>query len=295
MEEKKGMDLWFTEMQSEDVCLSLRVSGTPFHGQSPYQTIDVIENPQFGRVLIHDGLIMLAKNNQYIYSEMISHVPLFTHPHPEKVLIVGGGDGGTLREVLRHPEVKKVDVVEIDAMVVETAKRYFPEIAEPFGNPKVNLRFEDGARFVESVRNHYDVAIIDSTDPIGFAAALFQGSFFENLRGALREDGLCSAQCESPFFHESTIRETVSSLRKLFPTVKLYLAHIPVYPGGMWAFALASKTFDPESDFRQNTYDELHLSLQYYNDRVHRGAFCLPTFVKQMVGTVEGSSPPDSR
>ena len=284
MKEDKRADVWFTEMHSQDICQSFRVSGTPFHGESPYQTIDVIENPQFGRMLIHDGLVMLAENNQYIYGEMISHVPLFTHPNPERVLVIGGGDGGTVGEVLKHPEVTEIDVVEIDAMVVETARKYLPRIAKAFDNPKVRLKFEDGAQFVEKVRDRYDVAIVDSTDPIGFAAVLFQRPFFEHLHAALREDGLIAAQCESPFFHESTIRETVSSLRKLFPGVKLYLAHIPVYPGGMWAFVLASKIYDPEKDFKRNRYDELHLPLQYYNHQIHHGAFCLPTFVEKIEG-----------
>jgi len=282
MQEKKKIDLWFTEMQSDDISLSFRAADVPFHAKSLYQDIDIIDNPQYGRMLVHDGLVMLAQGNQFVYSEMISHVPLFTHPHPERVLIIGGGDGGTLCEVLKHPEVREVDMVEIDAMVVETAKKYFPDIAREFSNPKVHLKFEDGARFVRKARNRYDVAIVDSTDPIGFAAVLFQGQFFQDLRECLTKDGLLSAQCESPFFHESTIRETVSNLKELFPTVRLYLAYIPVYPSGMWAFALASKEFDPEEDFQHKRYDRLQLGLRYYNDRVHRGAFYLPTFVRKM-------------
>jgi spermidine synthase len=278
------MEVWLTEKHSEDIALSYRVSKTIFSAVSPYQNIDVIENPQYGRMLLLDGIVMFAEASEFHYSEMISHVPLFVHPRPRRVLIIGGGDGGTAREVLKHPDVERVDLVEIDKMVVETALKHFPHVAGALGSDRVNLRFEDGAEFVRTTRNRYDVAIVDSTDPIGPGEKLFENEFYRNLMKCLGKDGLMVAQSESPLFHPKLISRVMGDLKSLFSIVRLYCAFVPVYQGGMWAFALASKKYDPQKNFRKDKYETLGLPLRYYNEQIHYGAFCLPTFVKEMEG-----------
>lgn len=289
------MEVWLTEKHSEDIALSYRVTKTIFSGMSSYQHIDVVENPQYGRMLLLDGIVMFAEANEFHYSEMISHVPLFVHPDPRKVLIIGGGDGGTAREVLRHPDVERIDLVEIDRMVVETALKHFPHIAGALENQKVNLRFEDGAEFVRTTDNRYDVAIVDSTDPIGPGEKLFKKEFYQNLLKCLASDGLMVAQSESLLFHSKLIREVMGHLKSLFSTAHLYCAFVPVYQGGMWAFAFASKKYDPKKNFRKDKYNTLSLPLRYYNDQIHHGAFCLPTFVKKMEEGSNTPSLPDSQ
>lgn len=278
------MDIWLTEKHSEDIALSYRVKRTIFSAVSSFQHIDVVENPQYGRMLLLDGIVMFAEANEFVYSEMISHVPLFVHPRPRKVLIIGGGDGGTAREVLRHPDVERVDLVEIDRMVVETALEHFPDIAGALKDPKVNLEFTDGYDFLEKTEGRWDVVIVDSTDPIGPGRRLFETEFYRNLLRRLEVDGIMVAQCESPFFHPDLIRRVMGDLRSLFSTAHLYCAFVPVYQGGMWAFAFASNAYDPEKHFRTDKYNTLRLPLRYYNDRVHHAAFCLPTFARELEG-----------
>ncbi|NIQ38007.1 MAG: polyamine aminopropyltransferase [Proteobacteria bacterium] len=274
------MEVWLTEKHSEDIALSYRVSKTIFSAVSPYQNIDVIENPQYGRMLLLDGIVMFAEANEFHYSEMISHVPLFVHPRPRRVLIIGGGDGGTAREVLRHPDVERIDLIEIDKMVVETALEHFPSIAETLRDRRVNLTFQDGAEFVRTTEKRYDVAIVDSTDPIGSGEKLFERQFYQNTMKCLKTDGLMVAQSESPLFHPKLISRVMGDLKSLFSIVCLYCAFVPVYQGGMWSFAFASKKYDPRKNFRKDKYDSLQLPLRYYNECIHYGAFWLPTFVK---------------
>jgi spermidine synthase len=278
------MELWLTEKHSENIALSYRVSKTVFSDSSPYQHIDVVENPEYGRMFLLDGIVMFAEANEFHYSEMISHVPLFVHPRPRQVLIIGGGDGGTAREVLRHPDVERVDLVEIDEMVVHTVLRHFPRLAGALESDRVSLRFEDGAEFVKTTDSRYDVTIVDSTDPIGPGERLFGSEFYQSLMNCLEPDGLMVAQCESPVFHGGLIRTVMGHLKSLFPIARLYCAFVPVYQGGMWAFAFASQKHDPVEDFRKETYEGLRLRLRYDNDQTRQGAFRLPGFSRPWRG-----------
>ena len=172
-----------------------------FSDQSPYQKVEVVETDYFGRVLLNDDIIMICEKDEFVYHEMISHIPLFLHPKPESVLIIGGGDGGTAREVLKHPSVKICQMVEIDQMVVDACKLHIPQTAVSFSHPKLDLKIEDGVKFVQNTKKKYDVILIDSTDPIGPAVPLFGDTFYRNIFNILKDDGLVVAQGESPFYN----------------------------------------------------------------------------------------------
>lgn len=272
------MDLWFTEKIEDKAGLTLKIQNTLHSETTAYQKIDVLETEAFGKMLLLDGAVMLTERDEFIYHEMITHVPLFIHPHPRHVLIIGGGDGGTVREVLKHPTIEQIDLVEIDGRVIEICQTYFPEVSSRLNDPRVRLRVEDGISFAKNAKDCYDVVLVDSTDPVGPAEGLFKKAFYEDLYGSLRKDGMMVAQSESPFFHSSVIQKMVGVLREVFPIVKIYLASIPTYPSGLWSFAFCSKQYDPLLHFHPG---ELDFQTRYYNAEVHRSAFALPNFIKE--------------
>lgn len=254
--------------------------------QSEYQLTEVYETDTWGNLMTIDGMVMLSEKDEFVYHEMISHVPLFIHPKPEKVLIIGGGDGGTAREVMKHPGVKQVDMVEIDKNVVEASKLHFPGVGD-FDNPVLHVHFEDGIQYVSKSVNEYDVLIIDGSDPVGPAEGLFTSDFFSACHDALKNDGVFAAQTESPWvqsYHPS-IKKVFNSLENLFHHSSMYLCYIPLYPAGMWSMAFASKKYKPHDE---NVYTRISNSnfvdsLRYYNSRIHSGAFALPGFVSDIL------------
>ncbi|MCS7081869.1 MAG: polyamine aminopropyltransferase [Bacteroidetes bacterium] len=258
--------------------------------RSPYQQVQVWQTDAFGRILTLDGLVMLTERDEFIYHEMISHPALCLLEAPRRVLVVGGGDGGTVREVLRHPEVEQVDLVEIDAAVVEAARAFFPNLACAFDDPRLRLHLADGVAFArQAPSSFYDVVIVDSTDPIGIAEGLFGEAFYRDVARILGADGILVAQTESPFdrLFQHTIRAAHGFLRGLFPIVSMYLAFIPSYPTGMWSFTLASKSLHPVRDFDSERVRariaSFEAALRYYNPDVHIAAFALPNFVRQQL------------
>jgi spermidine synthase len=278
-------NVWFTELHGQQVGLSIKVKRCIYSGESPYQRIDVLDTYEFGRMLVLYGSIMLTERDEFIYHEMISHVPLFVHLSPEKVLIVGGGDGGSLREALRHRGVKEVHLVEVDKMVIEISKRYFPTISTGFDDPRVCIFIEDGLTFLKRAKNSYDVIIVDSPDPIGPGERLFQKEFHRLVYKALKEDGVFVGQSESPLFHQRTIKLMYKNLRDIFPLVAMYMAYIPTYPSGLWSFAFCSKRYHPINDFDENRIRATNIYTNYYNPDVHRASFALPNFVEQLLKT----------
>ncbi|NDY43235.1 polyamine aminopropyltransferase [Dissulfurirhabdus thermomarina] len=279
------MELWYTERHLPDAGLTLRVRETLYTGRSAFQSIEVLDTPAFGRMLLLDGLVMLTERDEFVYHEMIAHPALFTHPAPRDVLVVGGGDGGTVREVLKHGGVRRVVLCEIDEMVVEVARRFFPEVASGLsGDPRVEIAFEDGARYVEAHPGAFDVILVDSTDPVGPAEALFAEAFFRGCRGALREGGLLAAQCESPYYHLDVIRRVRSGLAAAgFPVVRFYTGGIPTYPSGTWCWVMASLGPDPVRDFDAARAAAAGLATRYYSPGLHAGAFALPRFLAEAV------------
>ncbi len=272
------MDLWFTERQTAGVALSLRVTRTIHREKTGYQDLAVLDTVDNGRVLVLDGCIMTTDLDEFVYHEMIAHVPMCTHPSPRKVLVIGGGDGGTIREVLKHGSVDAAVLAEIDEGVIEASRRHLPRLSGSIEDARCRVMVGDGAAHVRSHPGEYDVIICDSTDPIGPGAVLFSEDFYRASLESLTADGVFCAQMESPFFHGELISRVVRDLRRIFPIVRLYLAVVPTYPGGLWSFALASKKHDPVRDARGPGLDT-----RYYTPEVHRAAFVLPRFVEELV------------
>lgn len=280
------MERWFNEDLDESIFntgarTSIKIGATLFEGESLYQKLQVVETPHFGNMMILDGCIMLTEANEFAYHEMIAHVPLFVHPHPERVLIIGGGDGGTAREVLKHACVKECVMVEIDALVVEKSKEFFPRVACELENPRLTLLIEDGIKYIENNLNAFDVILIDSTDPVGPAEGLFSKEFYQKAFQALKEDGLLTAQAESPYYFKKVQKELFKVLNEVFPYTTMYLSFIPFYPSGMWSFALASKKYEENTQPRITGIQKMEGTLHYLNEAVFKGCFALPTFVKQ--------------
>ncbi|HUW64576.1 MAG TPA: polyamine aminopropyltransferase [Spirochaetia bacterium] len=275
------MNLWFSELQTKNVMLSLAATKLLHLEKTSYQEVAVIENPELGRVLLLDSVIQTSTRDEFVYHEMITHVPMNTHPQPRKVLVIGGGDGGTVREIVKHPTVESVTLAEIDDRVIWAAREYLPEISVALGDPRVEIHVGDGNVFVRENENTFDLIIVDSTDPVGPGEVLFSRDFYSAVSRALKEDGLFVAQTESPFYNADLIGRVKKDLSAIFPVTRLYLATVPTYPGGLWSFSLGSKKHDPleleEKDFRPCT-------TRYYSPQVHLAAFALPPFLRKIVG-----------
>lgn len=282
------MPLIYNEYYNEQTGLTVGVNEVLFSEKTPYQTVEVYETDTWGHLMTIDGMVMLSEKDEFVYHEMLSHVGLFSHPKPERLLIVGGGDGGTAREVMRHEAVKQVDMVEIDEAVVRASKKYLPGVGD-WDNPKLNVIFEDGIKFVQDIKDPYDVIIVDGSDPVGPAEGLFEKEFIQACYDGLAEDGVLTAQTESPWiadYHKS-MSNVFTALSTIYEVSKMYLAYIPLYPAGMWSFCFASKGPDPLSE---DTISRIHYGLdqfgdilKYYNRDVHLGCFALPNFVKDII------------
>lgn len=275
------MDLWVEERHRDYYSTRFRCKKVLFSGKSEYQHIDVIETAGHGRMLLNDGIVMLSEKDEFVYHEMMAHVPLFVYPQPKKVLIIGGGDGGVAREVLRHNSVTQCALVEIDKMVVEVSKEYFPHIACSFMDPRMQLNIQDGVQFVKETKQKFDVVLVDSTDPLGPAKPLFCEKFYKDVSFILTEDGLLVVQAESPFFEIETQKFILQSLQSVFPLTSLYNYSNTVYPGGLWSFAFASKKYHPIKDFKKERIKQTKWNLSYYNEDIHLAAFSQPEFVKK--------------
>jgi spermidine synthase len=275
-------NVWFCEMHKNRVGLNLKVKRFVHTGESPFQEINIIETHEFGRMLVLYGSIMTTEKDEFIYHEMLSHVPLGAHPAPRSVLIIGGGDGGTLREVLKHPQVEQVTLVEIDRMVVETCKQFLPTIATSFDHPKARILFEDGDKYLASCPEQFDVILVDASDPVGPAEVLFQKPFHQNAARCLRPDGIFATQSESPWYHQKTVRALYRNLSEVFPIVRLYHAYVPTYPSGIWSFTFCSKQYGPFDRFDPADARWEGMKTRYYNGEVHRAAFALPNFIKEL-------------
>jgi len=279
-------ELWIEEKFEDFMGLRLKVEKTLFSGKSPFQTVDVVETKGHGKMLLNDGLIMVTERDEFIYHDMITHVPLFVHPNPKNVLVIGGGDGGTAREVIRHPSVEKCVMVEIDKMVVDACVEHIPQTSSMLTDPRIELIIGDGVKYIEDAVNSgqkFDVILVDSTDPIGPAQPLFGHEFYENIYKALSEDGLVVSQGESPFYQTTMQKKLVQILHDTFPIVSLYNFNNMTYPGGLWSFTFGSKKFHPLSDFNEAKVAESGLEFAYYNKEIHRGAFALPNFQRKNI------------
>ncbi|MCF8112056.1 MAG: polyamine aminopropyltransferase [Desulfobacteraceae bacterium] len=274
------LNLWVTETHKDIVSMGFRAEETLFSKISEYQQVDVIKTAGHGGMLLNDGIVMVSERDEFVYHEMIAHVPLFTLAGPERVLIIGGGDGGTAREVLRHMTVKRVVMVEIDAVVVEACKKHLPSMSGSLDDPRLELLIEDGVKFAEKCNETFDAVLIDSTDPIGPAQPLFDKEFYENISGLLSDNGIMISQSESPFYDPEIQRSMFSNQRPFFKKVHIYTFSTLTYPGGLWSFGFASKGPCPIKDFDPGRVKDSKLETRYYNPDVHRASFALPEFIK---------------
>lgn len=283
------LELWFTEKHTENVTFSIKVDRQLYCGMSDFQRIDIFESKEFGRFLTLDGYMMLTEKDEFIYHEMIVHVPMAVHPAVKRVLVIGGGDGGAVRELVRYPSIEQIDLVEIDRQVVEVCRKYLPQTAGRLDDPRVSIHYEDGLKFVRTRENVYDLIIVDSTDPFGPGEGLFTKEFYGNCYKALTADGLMVNQQESPFYPVDAVAMQRAHKRivESFPISRVYQAHIPTYPSGHWLFGFASKKYHPVADFNPSSWEGLGLKTNYYNTKIHVGAFALPNYVKRLLEEVE--------
>ena len=237
------MDYWFGELHTANVKTCIRVERQLYSGTSDFQRIDVFDSPEFGRFLTSDGSVIFSEKDEFTYDEMIVHVPMAVHPRVRDVLVIGAGDGGVIRELVRYPEIEHIDMVEIDQLVVEVCKKYLPETACCLDDHRLTIHYEDGLKFVRSPKERYDLIIVDSTDPFGPGEGLFTREFYGNCYKALRPDGIMVNQHESPFYDEDAVacQRAHKRIVESFPISKVYQAHIPTYPSGHWLFGFASK------------------------------------------------------
>jgi len=276
------LDLWVTEYQTPALGYSCKVSETLRVEKTLFQDLAVVVTEQFGKMLLLDGMVMTTDKDEFVYHEMISQIALNAHPDPRKVLIIGGGDGGALREVVRHPKVEKGVLVEIDDRVIQAARDYFPDLACSFADPKSEVIVDDGIKYIQEHKNEFDVILVDSTEPVGPAVVLFSPEFYQSCFEALKEDGMLVAQSESPFFNQEVIQMVYRGIQPIFPLTSLYLANIPTYPSGLWSFTVGSKKHDP-----QQVSTITDLKYKYYHAELHKAAFQLPSFVQNIIGAVK--------
>lgn len=278
------MELWFSEMHTPNVKMSIRVDKQLYTEQSEFQRIDVFQSEEFGRFLTLDGIMMLTEKDEFIYHEMITHVAMASNPDIKKILVIGAGDGGTIRELCRYKTVERIDMVEIDERVVAVCREYLRQTACRLDDSRVHIYYEDGLKYVRRKANEYDLIIVDSTDPFGPGEGLFTSEFYGNCYNALTENGILVNQHESPYYSDDAraMQRAHKRINEFFPICRVYQVHIPTYPSGHWLFGYASKTVDPlKAD--ADKWNALGIETQYYNTDLHKGCFMIPNYVKKLL------------
>ncbi|WP_320040316.1 spermidine synthase [uncultured Desulfobacter sp.] len=275
---------WFSEIcpMWEGIAVSVKVEQLLYSKKSRFQQIDLYQTRSHGRMLVLDGIIQLTEQDEFSYQEMMAHLPLFSHPNPEHVLVIGGGDGGVLREISRHGNVCSIDFCEIDEDVIEVSKRFLPFMACGFDDPRVKIHIKDGAVFVRENPGCYDVIIVDSSDPVGPGEMLFEKQFYQDLKHALKPGGLIATQGESFFLHPDWVEKLMGITHSLFPIHAYANIIVPTYTGGHIGMCMGS--LGPELRVPARSVPEaLQSQLKYYSSQVHRAAFVLPYFAEKLI------------
>jgi spermidine synthase len=276
---KRLNDVWFTEKQTPNMNLSLKITGILRNIETPYQSLMVAESLEYGRFLVLDGAIQITERDEFTYHEMMAHLLLCSHPNPQRVLVVGGGDGGIIREIVKHQLPKEIFLVDIDEEVTRASRDFFPSVSSGLEDPRVTVLHQDALVFMKDRENYFDAIVVDSTDPVDFAAGLFQAPFYRDVLQALREDGMMVAQTESPFAEEDLLRDTYKEMSSVFPKVYVAWGAMPTYPTGMWTYMVGSKKEDPRKPLRQVPQET-----RDYSEKIHELSFELPPFVKALLG-----------
>ena len=285
------MEMWFSELHTSNVKLSMRIEEQLCSVESDCQRIDVLVSDEFGKFLALDGEILFSEKDEFIYDEMVTHIPMAVHPDVKNVLIIGGADGGVARELINYKCIERIDVVEPDEMLVEVCRKHFPELTCGLDDDRVNVYIQDALRFLRNKTGDYDLIINDATDPFGYTEGLFTKEFYGSCYKALKSDGIMVYQHGSPFYSEDK-EECVKMHRKAyqaFPVSRVYQAHIPTCSSGYWLFGFASKKYHPLEDFRPERFDNLNIETWYYTTNLHRGAFMLPKYVEDLLEEEENS------
>ena len=279
------MNLWVTEQEADHIRTGWAVSKVLFHGKSEFQTIDVVETKAYGTMLLLDGLVMITDADEFIYHEMIAHVPICHHPAPKRIVVIGGGDGGTVRELLKHNDVEEIILCEIDEMVINASREHFPQVAGCLfeNNPRVKVRVGDGIAFMKELRNEVDIILVDSTDPIGPGEGLFSREFYRDVAAALRPGGIMAAQSESPWFGEDALGRIHRNISGGFKFRKSYVAPIPTYPRGSWSWTMAAQTPIEPNKFDIKRFAAVEPSLKYLSEDLMTGTFALPKFFSDKI------------
>lgn len=279
------MNLWYSENYAEGCKFDIKVKKQIYSEQTPFQKIDFFESYEFGRFFTLDGYMMVNEKDEFIYHDMITHVPMAVNPDIKKVLVIGGGDGGTVRELTRYENIELIHHVEIDERVVILCKEYLPITASKLGDSRVTMFFEDGVEFVKKHKDYYDLILVDSTDPIGPGEGLFTTGFYKDCYTALNDRGILINQHESPYYAKDVkeMKRAHAKLKSIFDICKVYQYHMPTYASGHWLFGFASKNLDPVIDHKVDIWKSLGLKTKYYNSEIHSGSFALPTYVQEML------------
>ncbi|MBQ3402086.1 MAG: polyamine aminopropyltransferase [Synergistaceae bacterium] len=274
---KRKNELWLSEFSTDNLKLSMRVKECVHSERTPYQELLIADTFQYGRVMMLDGAYQLTEKDEFTYSEMMAHVPLCAHPKPENVLIIGGGDGAIMREVLKHECVKRCTLIDIDERVIEASKKYLPFAGCSFSDSRADVRCMDAMKFIRETSERYDVVIVDSTDPVDFAAGLFQSGFYGDVKRVMTDSAMLSELTESPFTDTALMRQAIREMRKVFPVVRMYWGAVPTYPSGMWTYGVASMREDPSVPVRTVK------PTRYYTNEIHRASFILPPFLEELI------------
>ena len=292
------IDGWFHERGPlwPGQSFALKIKEILYHKQSQFQDVLVFESESYGRVLVLDGVIQVTERDELSYQEMMAHLPLYAHPDPKRVLVIGGGDGGVLREIARHTSVTEIVICELDPDVISVAKKYLPFVAKGFEDPRVKVHIMDGALFMKENQSAFDIIITDSSDPVGPACVLFETPFYKAMHDSLRDGGIICTQGECVWLHVDLIQRLVKAITPLFRTVEYAYCTIPSYPSGQIGFVIATKTAAGGSSTSNNRdevtgckspvrlpTEKVQEELRYYTPEMHRAAFVLPAFAKRAI------------
>lgn len=278
------MSEWFIEQESNELSFGYHVRNTLFKKKSPYQEVKVLDTMAYGKMLVIDNFVMLTEMDEFIYHEMISHIPLCYHKNPQHVLVIGGGDGGTVREIVKHEEVVKVTLCEIDQLVVDVSKKFFPSVSSELTHEKVEVIIGDGIEYIRKHKGSFDVIIIDSTDPIGPGEGLFTSAFYSSVSEALKPNGIVTLQSESPWYSSSLLNRIQSNVSKSFTVTKPFIAPIPTYPRGLWSWTMASNSRDNFLSPDLDRFENIANSLRYLTKNQLINIFDIPPFFRDKIG-----------
>lgn len=277
------MSEWFVEEDNKELQFSYKIDKTLFEGKSDYQDVKVVNTLAYGKMLVLDGCVMLTETDEFVYHEMIAHIPLCYHRNPKNVLVIGGGDGGTVREVLKHKDVEKVTLCEIDKMVVDVSKRFFPEVASELDNPRAEVMIGDGIDYISKHENAFDIILIDSTDPIGPGEGLFTKDFYKSVAKALKPGGLVALQSESPWYRKELLARIQNNVGGAFPHKRPYVGPVPTYPRGLWSWTIAAQNEKLLKAPNLDRFKQVAPSLKYLTEGILTTAFDIPPFFKEKV------------